>query len=102
MSMNHSRRNPGAARTVGRALLLSALLAGALGAGCDRSPAAHVVDGVEAHRLVAGGASLIDVRTPGDFVGGHVEGARLGRHDPRNFGDAPHPAADRPPTEPRP
>jgi rhodanese-related sulfurtransferase len=54
------------------ALLLSALL----GVGCERSPAAHAIDGAGAHRLVAAGATLLDVRTPEEFAGGHVEGAR--------------------------
>ncbi len=30
---------------------------------------------VEAHRLVAAGARLVDVRTPGEFSGGHLPGA---------------------------
>lgn len=34
------------------------------------------VDGAEARRLVAAGAVIVDVRTPGEFAGGHVEGAR--------------------------
>lgn len=29
----------------------------------------------EAHRLVAEGARLVDVRTPGEFAGGHISGA---------------------------
>jgi rhodanese-related sulfurtransferase len=29
----------------------------------------------EAHRLVAEGARLVDVRTPGEFSGGHLPGA---------------------------
>jgi rhodanese-related sulfurtransferase len=29
----------------------------------------------EAHRLVEAGASLVDVRTPGEFGGGHLPGA---------------------------
>jgi len=29
----------------------------------------------EAHRLVAAGARLVDVRTPGEFSGGHLPGA---------------------------
>jgi phage shock protein E len=33
------------------------------------------VDGVEAKRLVAAGALLLDVRTPAEFAGGHVTGA---------------------------
>jgi len=33
------------------------------------------VDGPGARRLVAGGALLLDVRTPGEFAAGHIEGA---------------------------
>ena len=33
------------------------------------------IDGTEAKRLVAAGALLLDVRTPAEFVGGHVPGA---------------------------
>jgi phage shock protein E len=33
------------------------------------------IDGGEAKRLVAEGALLLDVRTPAEFAGGHVEGA---------------------------
>jgi phage shock protein E len=32
-------------------------------------------DSSEAHRLVSAGAALIDVRTPAEFAGGHIEGA---------------------------
>lgn len=34
------------------------------------------VNGAEAHRLVAEGAILVDVRTPEEFASGHAEGAR--------------------------
>ncbi|MFT6397187.1 MAG: rhodanese-related sulfurtransferase [Bradymonadia bacterium] len=33
------------------------------------------VSGAEAHELVANGAQLLDVRTPGEFSGGHIDGA---------------------------
>ena len=33
------------------------------------------VTGAEAKKLVAGGALLLDVRTPEEYSGGHVEGA---------------------------
>ena len=29
----------------------------------------------EAHRLVSSGAKLVDVRSPGEFAGGHLDGA---------------------------
>lgn len=35
-----------------------------------------LVSGEEAKRLVAEGATLVDVRSPGEFASGHVEGAR--------------------------
>ena len=46
-------------------------------AGCP-TPSGHgaqAINGAEAHRLVAAGATLVDVRTPGEFEGGHAEGA---------------------------
>lgn len=33
------------------------------------------IDGAAARRLVEGGATLVDVRTPGEFAEGHVDGA---------------------------
>jgi len=33
------------------------------------------VSGADARALVAGGAMLVDVRSPGEFSGGHIEGA---------------------------
>lgn len=33
------------------------------------------VDGARARQLVAAGATLLDVRTPGEYSGGHVDGA---------------------------
>jgi phage shock protein E len=49
-----------------------------LGAGACSTAAsqAHHVERAEAHRLVAEGATLLDVRTPGEYQAGHVEGAR--------------------------
>lgn len=34
------------------------------------------IDGPAAHALVASGATLLDVRTAGEWAGGHLEGAR--------------------------
>jgi phage shock protein E len=34
------------------------------------------IDGAAARKLVAEGALLLDVRTPGEFAGGHVPGAQ--------------------------
>ncbi len=34
------------------------------------------IDGAQAKALVAEGAALIDVRTPGEFAGGAIDGAR--------------------------
>lgn len=33
-------------------------------------------DSAEAHRLVEQGAALIDVRTPGEYAAGHLDGAK--------------------------
>ncbi len=33
------------------------------------------IDGPSARALVKGGARLVDVRTPGEFAAGHIEGA---------------------------
>jgi phage shock protein E len=47
-----------------------------LGAGAARAePVAQVVDGAEAHRLVAAGVKVVDVRTAVEFAMGHVPGA---------------------------
>lgn len=35
------------------------------------------VDGAGARELVKNGATLLDVRTPGEFSSGHIEGAKL-------------------------
>jgi phage shock protein E len=39
------------------------------------SAQAAIVDGKEAHRLVAAGVKVVDVRTPEEFADGHVPGA---------------------------
>lgn len=49
---------------------LSNLFGGGSGGGAAR------VDGAKARELVAAGAQLVDVRTPGEFGGGHIAGAR--------------------------
>lgn len=33
------------------------------------------ISGADAHKLVEQGARLVDVRSPGEFAGGHLEGA---------------------------
>ena len=61
-------------KTASLALLLVALAA----PGCP-SPSGGggaQIDGPAAHRLVAEGATLVDVRTPEEFASGHLEGAR--------------------------
>ncbi len=40
-----------------------------------RLAAGPLVSGEEAKKLVAEGATLVDVRSPGEFAGGHIEGA---------------------------
>lgn len=62
--------------------LRTALLTTALGlaiAACSGSASSqsHHVDSAEAHRLVEQGATLLDVRTEGEFAGGHLPGAVL-------------------------
>jgi rhodanese-related sulfurtransferase len=44
-------------------------------------PPAGVVDGATAHRLVADGIKVVDVRSPGEFAAGHVPGAVNIPHD---------------------
>lgn len=39
-------------------------------------PGVDQITSEEAHQLVEQGALLVDVRTPGEYVGGHIEGAR--------------------------
>lgn len=50
--------------------------AGPGGSSATSASAVRRVDGAEAHQLVAAGATLVDVRTVGEFGGGHAEGAR--------------------------
>ena len=50
--------------------------------GCDSASAGSpargtAIDGPGAHALVAQGATLVDVRTPGEWRSGHIEGAVL-------------------------
>jgi rhodanese-related sulfurtransferase len=44
-------------------------------AAASGSSAIKIVDGKEAHRLVAEGVKVVDVRTPEEFTDGHVPGA---------------------------
>jgi rhodanese-related sulfurtransferase len=44
-------------------------------AGEPGLPPPGVVDGATAHRLVAAGVKVVDVRTPDEFAQGHVPGA---------------------------
>ncbi len=57
--------------------LAAALLAAPLpgGATSPPGPVPGVVDGATAKALVGSGARVIDVRTPEEFVSGHVPGA---------------------------
>lgn len=41
----------------------------------DGGPSAERVNGARARQLVAEGAALLDVRTPIEFAGGHIDGA---------------------------
>jgi phage shock protein E len=53
-------------------ILLAALL---LAAAPGSAPPPGLVDGATARQLQAGGATVLDVRTPGEFAEGHVPGA---------------------------
>jgi len=59
--------------------LASLVLAAALSFAACGTPAAaeDTVDGRAAHALVAAGATLLDVRTPGEWASGHIDGAVL-------------------------
>ncbi|MEM6991189.1 MAG: rhodanese-like domain-containing protein [Myxococcota bacterium] len=48
---------------------------GALALAFSMSRPAATVDGAQAQRLVEDGATLLDVRTPAEFNGGHIPGA---------------------------
>lgn len=61
-------------RAVAWALFVLAVTASACSGG---APAAAVIDGPEAHALVAAGATLVDVRTPAEWQDGHLDGAVL-------------------------
>ncbi len=56
-----------------RQLLLCSSFALALVVGCASKAA--TVTGEQARALVAGGATLVDVRTPEEFEAGHLDGA---------------------------
>jgi rhodanese-related sulfurtransferase len=43
--------------------------------GLFKKSAGTVVDGQRARELVAEGARLVDVRTPSEYAGGHIDGA---------------------------
>jgi len=62
-----------------RAAMIIGLLHGASGlmgcSGGDASEGASESRSARAHRMVEDGATLLDVRTPAEFEGGHVEGA---------------------------
>ncbi len=60
------------------ALLLAGALSLAVGCGTPSSGAGSgPMAPAEAHALVASGATLLDVRTPGEWAGGHIAGAVL-------------------------
>jgi len=48
---------------------------GSSGAAQVAGVAPGIVDGQTAHKLVAGGVKVVDVRTPSEFRSGHVPGA---------------------------
>jgi rhodanese-related sulfurtransferase len=51
---------------------VASLAAAAIAIGCSASP---TIDGAAARALVAQGATLVDVRSDGEWAAGHVEGA---------------------------
>ncbi|HET9753601.1 MAG TPA: rhodanese-like domain-containing protein, partial [Myxococcales bacterium] len=57
-----------------RFVRVSALLF-AFACAAPRVVTPRTVDGVTAHRLVAEGIRVVDVRTPAEFDAGHVPGA---------------------------
>lgn len=57
-------------------LSVLALYLGLASEGCAPAGGADGVGSAEAHQLVAQGAVLVDVRTPEEFSGGHLDGAR--------------------------
>ncbi len=56
------------------ALAMAAVLV-SVTSGCGRASAGAESPGQHARALVSEGATLVDVRTPGEFAAGHVEGA---------------------------
>ncbi|BDG10006.1 rhodanese-like domain-containing protein [Anaeromyxobacter paludicola] len=73
-------------QTTRLALLTLSLLAGSARAAAPaQGPVAGVapglVDGPTAHRLVASGVKVVDVRTPAEYAAGHVPGALNIPHD---------------------
>ena len=48
-----------------------------LAIGCGAPSGAGPIDSTQAHALVASGATLLDVRSPGEWAGGHLPGAVL-------------------------
>jgi phage shock protein E len=58
-----------------RSLLRALALLFAFGCAAPRVVTPRVVDGDTAHRLVAEGIRVVDVRTPAEFNTGHVPGA---------------------------
>src|SRR5262245_11151517 len=55
-------------------LVVTAVAMAVLGTGCSLVRGANT-SSTEAHRLVEGGALLVDVRSPEEFKAGHIEGA---------------------------
>lgn len=70
-----SRRSTNFASLVLTMSLALAGCEGAPGTGGDGAEERGRVDGDAARALVAEGATLLDVRTPGEFADGHLDGA---------------------------
>lgn len=69
---------PDVVRNAGVIFILLALVVSALAlAGCGGSDAGARIAGADARALVADGATLLDVRSDGEWAEGHLEGAVL-------------------------
>lgn len=64
---------------------------GAVASAAEAPKSGSVIDGATARRLVAAGATLVDVRSPSEFAAGHAPGAlNIPVSDlPRRLADVP-------------
>ncbi len=76
--------------------VLAALAAALALTAAPALPPPGVVDGPTAQRVAAAGALVLDVRTPAEYAGGHIPGAKLLPYDQVTARAAELPAKDRP------